>query len=248
MKLAALYSIFDGLELLKGSIKQIENDVDVIIIGWQKISNTFNESKEIESFVNSLPKHYVLVEYVPQRNMITTDNEKTKHQLLINKAKEFGCSHFFFSATDHYYKRKEFKFAKEIAKDFDVTTTSMYTYYKYPTWQLTPIEDYQMPFICKLYPNTVISSNQYPVKVDPAVRVNTFRKFYEFEHDEIMLHHYSMLRVDIDSKFNNSAAAIRWSENDIKLFKEEYNKASIGDSITYFKGLELKEVKNHFNI
>ena len=43
MKLAALYTIFDGLELLKDSIKQIENDVDVVIIGWQKVSNTFNE-------------------------------------------------------------------------------------------------------------------------------------------------------------------------------------------------------------
>jgi hypothetical protein len=248
MKLAALYTVFDGLELVKDSIKQIESDVDVIIIGWQKLSNHFNESKEIESFLSTLPSHYVLVEYKPQTNMIPNDNEKLKHQLLLNKAKELNCTHFLFLATDHFYKSKEFKFAKEIALDFDVTTTKMFTYYKNPKWQLTPIEDYQMPFICRLYDNTKIDSNKYPVHTDPCVRVNTFKKFYEFEDYEIMLHHYSVIRMDVVSKFNNSAAAIRWSKNDIETFIKEYKEAKVGDSITYFKGRTLIEVDNYFNI
>jgi len=248
MKLAALYTIFDGLELLKGSIKQIENDVDVIIIGWQKVSNTFNESKEIEDYIKTLPSNYVLIEYKPQSNMIPNDNERMKHQQLLNKAKELECTHFMFLATDHYYKPKEFKKAKEKALDYDVTTTKMFTYYKNPTWQLEPIEDYQMPFICKLYDNTKIDSNKYPVHTDPCVRVNTCNNFYEFKEYEIMLHHYSVIRQDVELKFNNSAASIRWSKKDIEQFIKEYNEAKINDSISYFKGRKLIEVDNYFTL
>ena len=248
MKLAALYTIFDGLELLKGSIKQIENDVDVIIISWQKVSNTFNESKEIESFIKTLPSKYILIEYKPQSNMIPNDNERMKHQQLLNKAKELECTHFLFSATDHYYKTEEFKRAKEIALNYDVTTSKMFTYYKQANWQLTPIEDYQMPFICKLYNNTKIDSNKYPVHTDPCVRVNTCNKFYEFKESELMLHHYSVIRQDIELKFNNSAASIRWSKKDIEQFIKEYKEAKINDSISYFKGRKLIEVDNYFTL
>ncbi len=39
MKLAAIYNVWDGVELLKHSIASIKQDVDLIIIVYQDISN-----------------------------------------------------------------------------------------------------------------------------------------------------------------------------------------------------------------
>jgi len=39
MKLAAIYNVWDGVELLHGSIECIKDHVNQIIIVWQNVSN-----------------------------------------------------------------------------------------------------------------------------------------------------------------------------------------------------------------
>ena len=155
MKLAALYTVFNGLELLEGSIDQINNDVDVIVIGWQKVSHYGQPSSEVEPFVNKLKRKYkkvVLYEFKP-RGGNTKAEERRKHNLMIREAQLKDCTHFFFSATDHYFDTEQFREAKVKAKQYDVTASKMYTYFKSPKWRLSPIETYYMPFICKLKVN-----------------------------------------------------------------------------------------------
>ena len=85
MKLSACYSIWNGLELLNGSIKQIYNDVDFIIIGWQHRSNKGEYSEDIESFIEQFktdPKIH-LVEFVPNMKHTTKLNELNKHNLMV---------------------------------------------------------------------------------------------------------------------------------------------------------------------
>jgi hypothetical protein len=256
MKLAACYTIFNGLELLNDSIAQIIDCVDEIIICWQKNSNKGNESTEIEAFISQYAgkKHIHLVRFYPNLTVNTKENERLKHNIMLESAKKLGCTHFFLSATDHFYKKKEFLEAKKMcfSLDYDVTFTKMYTYYKKITWQLTPIEAYLMPFICKLYSETTIDRKiSFPydkIVVDPSVRIYPSNNWYIFSEEEIMMHHYSMIRHDIKNKFKNAAASIRWNEKMIEDFQNEWDNYDIdyNPGIKYFQGRKIKIVENYF--
>lgn len=256
MRLAACYTVFNGLELLENAIKQIREEVDEIIICWQKTSNTGNISADVEAFIKKFEglHNYHIVFFEPKPGVFTKENEQAKHQLMIDKAKELDCTHFLLSATDHFYKKDEFSAAKKevLSLDFDVTFTKMYTYYKLPTWQLTPIEDYFMPFICKLYPDTRIDrAKTFPyneIRVDQSVQVRPCGNWNIFQEDEIMLHHFSMIRDDVKNKFSNAAASVRWKPEMIKDFQEEFENYDINKNpgVKYFQGRKIKVVEDYF--
>lgn len=254
MKLAYCITVFNGWELLESAINSIKPFVDNVIICYQKTSNTGN----FEPLNYERAKYYIgekkvdVINFEPNLRLHTKQIEITKHQCMIDRAKMLGCSHFIMAATDHFYLEEELERAKQmvIKNNYDVTVTKMYTYYKNPEWQLTPIEDYYMPFICKLYPRTRVTNANYPVLVDPSVKVNTHDRFYEFKQDEIMMHHYSMIREDIRNKFDNAAASVNWGEDRVKLFIDEYENYNLEENkgVTYFQGRKIKVVDNYFNL
>ena len=250
MKLTICYTTFNGLELLEKSISNIYDLVDCIIICHQKISNTGNLEKEprlnhriLKMLADEYPK-VRLLNFEPNLSLNTKENERNKHNRMITFSRFFGTTHFVLSACDHFYKKNEFEYVKQkcLVNDYDVTFTKMYTYYKHINWQISPIEDYYMPFIMKLHLNTEISTCKYPLQVDPSVKINTCNNFHVFEQNEIMLHHYSMIREDIVDKFTNAAASIRWTPQQIFNFIDEYENAKVGDEISYFRGRKIIEV------
>lgn len=252
MKLAALYTVWNGLELLNQSIETISPHVDTIVVCWQLYSNKGNKSEEIIDFIeNKLNKRAKIVEFKPVNGLNTKQNERAKHNLMIQTAMEIGCTHFFISACDHFYDPTEFQDAKFkiLHYDYDVTFTKMYTYYKHPTWQIHPIEDYHMPFICKLNPETHIDRvPNYPVHIDPSIQIVPINNFHVFDQSEVMMHHYSMIRSDIKNKFKNAAASIRWKPKQIENFISEYESAQVGSEISYFGNRKIIEVGNYFNL
>lgn len=245
MKLAILYSIFNGEELLEDSIKQVYDHVDHIVICYQNLSN----KGELRTDLYDNLQHFAendkvrLLNWEPDMALTTKANELHKHNAMITCSKVLNCTHFVMAAADHYYKPDEFEKAKDKIENsiFDVTLTAMYTYYKHPTWQLTPIENYYMPFICKLYPHTAVENCNFPVRVDPSVQINTCKNWYLFNEDEIMLHHYSMIRKDIVNKFKNAAASIRWTQDQVKSFIDQYENydIKINPGIEYFSGRKI---------
>jgi hypothetical protein len=256
MKLAACYTVFNGLELLEKSIEQIYPFVDMVIICYQTTSNKGNTCDKVEPFIyyHFAAKNKVkIIKFSPDLTTNTKENERKKHQLMLHTAKNEGCSHFFLSATDHFYHQNEFFVAKKAIEnsDFDVTFTKIFTYYKHIEWQLTPIEDYHMPFIMKIHPQTQIEYvRNFPVRVDPSVQVNTFEKWHLFPESEIMMHHYSMIRENIRDKFKNAAASIRWKNGEAEIFANEFENYNINlnPGIKYFSGRKIKTVPNYFNI
>ena len=242
MKLALLYTYFIGFEQLKKSIDAMQNEVDEIVVCVQTRSNTgnkrFNVISEAKELKKMFPKIHLLT-FIPCFQSNTKQNERNKHDLMIRKAKELNATHFILSACDHIYSKDSFEYAKAI--DTDVVLTQMYTYYKQENWRLEPTETYYMPFIHRLYPHTTISTNAYPVLVDPSVKVNTCKNIHIAPIDKCVLHHYSMVREDIELKFRNAAASVNWSEEKIETFISEYKNAKVGDKITYFKGREIVE-------
>jgi hypothetical protein len=253
MKLAALYTLWNGLELIEKSIQQIYNECDEIILCWQHRSNKGELSSEIIPFLDRFkdnPKIHI-IEFKPDLNRSTKQNERSKLQLRIDYAKKLGCTHFFSSACDHYYSTNEFMNAKKtiIEHGYETTFTKMATYYKHPTWKLEPLESYYMPFICKLYDSTtVVSQQNYHCRVDPSIQIQPCLNPHIFNEDEILMHHFSMIRKDIENKFRNAAASIRWKPQQIETFIKEYENAKPGDEITYFQKRKLIECDNLFNI
>lgn len=250
MKLAFCYTVF-GTELLKESIKQIYDHVDSVIICWQRVSNNGIEDSELIKSLQLLKgKKIWLSEYVPNLNYITKENERRKHQHMINVARGIGATHFVMAATDHFYEPVQFEYGKQKASDYDVTFTEMFTYYKHPTWQLTPVEDYYMPFICRLGPDTRIEhTTKYPLRVDPSVRVAPFDKWHLFSQNEVMLHHFSMVRQDLKAKFVN-AASPKWTPGLMEGYINEYENYNLDKNpgVSYFKGRKIKQVENLFGL
>lgn len=255
MKLGCIYTVFNGIELLKKSIEQIINDVDVIVIVYQETSNRGQVDGDVRIKIGQAigelnhSEKICFIHFVPNLKIDTKTNELNKHNFGLKFLKSQECTHFFLSATDHYYNKFEFRIAKQKceAMDFDVTLTSMFTYYKHPTWQISPIEDYYMPFICKIYPQTEYIRTKWNYLVDPSVRINTDKSMHLFSEHEIMMHHYSMIRNDIENKFNNAAASSRWGDK-AKIYLDEYNVVTIESKLAYFGGRGLIEVENFFGI
>lgn len=257
MKLAACYTVFNGLELLEESINQIKDHVDEIIICYQNKSNTGNFNPDVNTFVFDLAKKFRnkmhVIVFHPDLSKNTKENERNKHQQMLLQARALDCTHFFLSATDHFYITEEFIFGKNTCQiqNPDVSFTKMYTYYKDPTWQLTPTESYYMPFIMRLNSSTKIARNSlYPVPTDPSVQVSPAKHTYVFHENDLILHHYSMIRNDIEDKFRNAAASIRWKQEQVKQFIDEYKNYNIEENpgLTYFQGRKIKVVENYFKL
>lgn len=253
MKTVLLYTVWTGddMEMLERSIKQHLPHVDYIQIWYQCTSNKAEESSflKYKRFFNEKFDFTDRVEschWEPDLKLNTKQNERNKHDMMIQYAKKQGFTHFILCACDHFYNPEQFEFAKNYHlehPEIDVSFTKMHTYYKHENWYLDPIENYSMPFIHKMYEATkIVNTPIYPVRVDPSVKVNTCYQFYEFNTDEIILHHYSMVRKDIEKKLRNAAASIRWSELQILQFIHEYNNAKPGDSISYFQGRKIVEI------
>jgi len=249
MKLCAIYSVYNGLELLDGSIKQIEKSVDTIIIGYQEYSHYGIFAPGVKEFMQRYEGRakFKVVCFKPRFGEEPKASERRKMNQLITVAKNMGNTHFFMSATDHYYETKQFVKAKEIAKNYDATASKMYTYFKNPSWRLTPIETYYMPFICRLTRETMVRKGDFPVYVDPSVCVYPHDDFYEFGEDELMMHHFSFIRKDIKNKLVN-AAARRNFKNDIPKIIEDFDNFNGVGEVPYFKDNECEIVDNIFNI
>ena len=251
MKTAAFYTVFNSCELLSASIRQIEAHVDKVFICYQTVSNTGERINPKDIFyINEANENFNsrLIHYVT-KNVNPKENERRKLQLMLDFAKDYDA--FVLLAADHFYKPEEFKNAKDfLAKNrFDVSLTKMFTFYKYPTWQLEPIEAYYMPFICRINADTKVSVDRWPYVVDPSVKVGPVRSFHEFKESEFMLFHYSMIRDDISSKFRNAAAAQNWPDK-IEAFENEFKNYDIKENVgvSYFGGRKIKVVKNYFNL
>lgn len=234
MKLIALYSVYNGTELLDGSIERIIDLVDEIAVCIQTTSNTGNTSNESEKWLkkSKYRNKITVLRWEPDLDKNTKRNEVDKHNFMLSYAKFNGFSHFMILACDHYYDPLEFALIRDYAGKFDVTVTRMYTYYKHENWRLDPIEDYTMPFICRVRDGVSFHYGaRYPEKTDPSVVLS---KYDTFEVLDIMMHHYSMIRTDVKSKFQNAAASIRWKPEQIQKFIHEYESAQVGDQISYF--------------
>lgn len=249
MKLGYAITIFDGLELLDNAVENHLPVVDVMVLCFQRVSNTGQKNFVLQEYLENKygghPRIHI-VEYSCLPKLSTKENERRKHQLMIDTCKQLGCTHMIMAAVDHFYQTQDIVDYMDFGRDYDLTFTKMFTYYKYPTWQLTPIENYFMPFIFKLYPNTkIMNGTNFPLLVDPSVRINTHKDWFLLD---IMMHHYSMVRIDLREKLENSAS--KFSKQRIEQYLHEWEHYDIDSNpgVSYFQGRKIEIVRNYFNL
>jgi hypothetical protein len=223
MKLAAIYNVWDGVELLFGSILQIYDDVDLVIIVYQDISNfgeAYSPMPEMEHF--DLYDKVQFLKFDPRVEMGGSMNERAKRNLGIEFAIRNHCTHFLAIDVDEYYE--DFAAAKKLYIDsgHKGSVCRLQTYFKKPTFRFDIPEDYYVPFIHELNEETKSGSSTYPFWVDPTRKIN--------ESDvielPIFMHHFSWCRKDIMQKARNSSAGIQIKKGKIL---DDYNSPDLGE-------------------
>jgi ribosomal protein S17E len=253
MKLGVSYNVFDGEELLEGSIKSIRNSVDYISVVYQKTSNFGNPcSDNLVNILNDLINKKLvdsIVEY-ETKNVPPHQNELNKRNLGLFLSKNNNCTHHMSMDSDEFYVESQLNYLKNIieSKDYDSSFCKMVSYYKTGDYIRDPKEEYYVPVIYKIKNNEFTYAEKCVVEVDPTRRIKSQNPVI-LERNDIEMHHYSMVRTDIKSKFINSTSRSLFNQHINKMIDDynnwEYpNKVLWPGNPPYY--VEIKKVKNLF--
>lgn len=239
MKLAAIYNVWDGAELLRGSMECLRGSVDLFIIVYQRVSN-FGERYDPRPDMNIGDfKTIIFFEFIPT-NWTGAGNEREKRNIGMNIARANGCTHFLNIDCDEYYR----DFDAAIREYQDAGTPGsvcrIMTYFGNPKLRFENPDNYYVPFIHRLDEGTISGVKPYPFYVDPTRRIN--------EESVTLLsgfmHHFSWVRKDIERKTRNSSARNNIMKSTLL---DDYSKAAPGLFVPAFKQ-KLISVENIFSI
>ena len=229
----AIYSIWDGEELLKYSIDSIRSGIDKIISVTQLKSNhgvfySGGHDKAVELLKMGLIDE--IIEYEPNLKYNPMRNEKIKRSKGLEVAKQMGGNYYMMMDCDEMWLK--------VPKPNQAH--QMKTFFKYPTLQYETYENYHVAGLIELNSSSKIGGS-CGFWVDPTRTPN--RKLTL--GSEIM-HHYSYVRTDINRKIENSSAKSNiFAKN--KQLKTDYEKACNGYELG-FTDNKLVSVPNYFNI
>lgn len=254
MKLGVSYNLFDGEELLEGSIKSIRESVDYISVVYQKKSNFGNDSNHnltdiLNGLINKKLIDYI-VEYETQ-NVPPHENELNKRNLGLLLSKKNGCTHHMSIDSDEFYIKEQLNYLKEIINigDYDASFCKMVSYYKSGEFVREPKEEYYVPVIYKINQNSkFIYAEKSVVEVDPTRRIK-FENPIIMERNDIEMHHFSMVRNSVRSKLINSTSRVLFNQYIDKIV-EVYNNWEYPNQALWPGNpphyVEIKKVKNLF--
>lgn len=242
MKLAAIYNVWDGVELLYGSMKCLKDEVDIFFLVWQDVSNFGERYNPMDDFkIPDFGCEVILVKYEPRR-YCGTENEILKRNLGLQYAKDEGCTHFLHMDCDEYYE--DFVSMKQqfLASGAKGSVCKIFTYFKKPTLRLEAHDNYYVPFMHELKADTVAGVQGYPYYTDPTRRINTNNVICM----DAPMHHYSWIRKDIERKARNSSAKVNIERS--QLLQDYYSdETKAGYFLKDYKQ-KLVEVDNIFSI
>ncbi len=255
MNLAVYYNCATCSELLEYSIIEMMKVTPYIVLHFQKKTNTQTSasSRHFRKYLYLAKKYHIhLFEFWPDENKTPKSNETQKRNIGLKQAQIQGFDYFMSIDEDEIYQGEElFKaFNTFVHDNWDSSVCRLLTYYKKPTLQVTPPEDYYTSVFYKCDSRIFQEGMQFPVKVDPARKMKPNRlKIFGWE--ELTMHHYSYVRKDIREKLETQSASVNFKDRIDEIVKH-YNKHK-GNSPAYWGGkqpryFDLKEVKNHFKI
>jgi hypothetical protein len=269
MKLGVSYILFDGVELLESSIRQIREHVDHITVIYQKTSwfgdrVPSNISPELSRLVNIKLVDQIIEfrNFTPKRSktrndiLAVKDFERAKRQVGLDNALAHGCTHYLCMDIDEFYKPSEFKAAKDliIKEDYASTAVSFINYVNVPTIH-RGYDPNRVPFICKIEKDSKMSKFFF-VRCDPTRGIlNGLNKTIDFDPNIITMHHMETVRKDLALKYHSTTRGIFDRERTPELverIKQVSKNTQVFDfNKIIFPGVvesELTHCENIFNI
>lgn len=224
MKLGVSYIVFDGVELLEHSIRQIRKHVDFIHVIYQEKS-WFGKNMPVEDLAelkrlertNLIDRLDMFVGFAPLRDtspnsiMTAKGYERSKRQFGLTRCLAEKCSHFLCMDVDEFYVTEEFAAAKERIRTENITASSVrfWNYVNIPT-RHRGSDGNTVPFICRVNP-TCRMDKRFFSRCDPTRGIsNTGPKtsFLEFSPSDIKMHHMETVRKNLLLKYESTTRSI----------------------------------------
>lgn len=210
MKLSATFNFFDGGELLLRSVQSIRPHVDHLSIVFQTTSNFGQPQSEASAAALLELSRSGIVDdfdlYEPDPAVGGSQNEFRKRHRGIELAQDAGCDAFVFLDADEFFDGPSFDAARAAfeASTWAASSVHYYNYYRIPTLRIAKTMGI-MPFICRVSESHDFDA-AYPYRVNPTRAVaSSFRTHHLFPAGEIVMHHMTGVRNDVEEKLRNSS-------------------------------------------
>ncbi|NMC58690.1 MAG: hypothetical protein GYA51_04780 [Candidatus Methanofastidiosa archaeon] len=213
VKLGLTINAFDASELLDQLISEIRDQVDWVAAIYQKRSYWGNPMSKTDmdelNRLKSLGLIDELIEFKPNFNKYSREQECEKRNQGIELAKQRGCSHVLNIDADEFYDKDQFREAKNYINQtgWGITYWSYVNYYKdfehylvYPFRPLVP--GIHSTFFKYTY------NGPAPGPTDPTRRILNPSNLgtYVFPDEMIRMGHAAWIRRDIRKKLVNWSA------------------------------------------
>lgn len=253
MKLGISYMLFDGEELLEFALKSIRKNIDHISVTYQTTSYFGNPAgPDLIPLLKRLENDNLideLIHYEPNLSITPKENELKLRNLGLNASRKAECTHHISADVDEFYDPQQLESAKKIMEegDYDFSVAYLDTYYKHPTFLISPDQKLFVSFIHPV--NNEYNANPiFPFQIETTRKFINCKKYRIFSREEFVIHHMSYIRKDIRKKFQNSDNGRCYK---IDKFVEKFNTYSVGERVCLipdFMNRKTVLVDNKFNI
>jgi len=255
MNLAVYYNCATCSELLEYSVLEMLKLTPYITLHYQTTTNvnTIANKRHFKEYTRLAEKYRLdLYEFWPDLHKTPKANETQKRNIGLKQSQMQGYDYFMTIDEDEIYQANQLMsaFKTFVEEGWDSSVCRLLTYYKKPTLQVKPPEDYYVSVFYKVNSRMFQEGMQFPVKVDPARKMRP-DKLKIFSWEELTMHHYSYVRKNIREKLNTQSASVNFKDRieDIAKHYDNHN----GSFPAYWGGkqaryFDLKEVNNQFNI
>jgi len=210
MRLGVSYNLYDGEELLAASVRAIRGEVDHVAVIYQNVSN-FGERREddLGVMLEDLRRQGLIDSYEgydPDLSAKPLVNEHNKRVLGVRRCNAAGCNYHLNLDVDEFYRPEQLRNAKDfiLTNGIENSAVTFFSYLKSPRYRVLDAE-YSVPFIFKSTGRIERdAAARFPCLVDGSRVLRSGGRFYYFNRYEVVMHHMSGVRKDLDRKFRNS--------------------------------------------
>lgn len=245
--------VFDGVELLEFAVKSIRNQIHHISVTYQTISYFGNPAdSNLIPILNKLKGEGLvdeLIYFEPDLSLHHKKNEIQLRNIGLESSRRNGCTHHISADVDEFYEENQLEYAKDIMSknNYDFSMAPLATYYKDPTFLVTPDQKLITSFIHPI-DNQYQDTKQFPFPIETTRRLSNYKNYRIFNNEEITIHHMSYVRKDIRRKLQNSDNGRFYN---IDKFVSDWEKYKLGDRVCLipdFINRKTTKVKNIFGI
>jgi len=253
MKLGVSYNVYDGEELLRFAAKSIRSEVDFICAVYQPVSYVGNPADPgLPALLDLLKSQGLIDEVVVFNNdlsKVSYENEVNARNTGRLASVAQGCTHHITLDVDEFFHANEVRYAKGVVEDgdFDCSIVPQEMYYKRPEYMVYPSQGLVAPFIQKAKHPHSPHTAEWPYHTDRTRRSLVYDKCRVFDKSEIILHHMSHVRRDINKKIRNSANGPYYTTK----FASDVDKYEVGQRVRLlpdFRNRKTVLVENIFGI